>query len=174
MTKERDRAKDEDKKADALVAIIKLKRIKANKEKNNTKNTATEETLISANYVTTEKEETQENQNKNVKYTPFKSNMSVAFKGILPSLLGGKSLIEQKKDHLANFIKDEGITTSDAISADSTNDFYADIMEVGSNLTYNTINNNWYLDGSMPEPSQNQALDLVHRIYARLLNSARE
>ncbi len=47
-------------------------------------------------------------------------------------------------------------------------------MEVGSKLTFNTINNSWYLDGSTPEPSQNQALDLVHRIYARLLNSARE
>ena len=109
------------------------------------------------------------NQSTPQKFTPSKPSKLINF---APTILGGKSITEQIKNNLVDFLKKNNISTPaqidellNRLDENSRENLLSDLMRVGSLLVENTINGTYYLRGTIPDENQTNELNLIYKWY---------
>lgn len=105
----------------------------------------------------------QTTKNQSVAQYKFKPSK---IKSFAPTIFGGKSIEEQEKDYLVNYMKKNNITDRAQVSKKDLSWFDKAVKSTGKHLTENTINGTYYLEGTIPDESQTNELNLIHKMYS--------
>lgn len=86
-------------------------------------------------------------------------------KSFAPTIFGGKSIEEQEKDNLVNYLKENNITSIAQVPEQDLEWVNEAVKSTGKRLTENTINGTYYLKGTIPDENQTNELNLIHKWY---------
>lgn len=86
-------------------------------------------------------------------------------KSFAPTIFGGKSIEEQEKDYLVNYMKKNNIKSISQVPEQDLKWFNEAVQSVGKHLVENTINGTYYLKGTIPNENQIKELNSIHKWY---------